>query len=160
MATSFIQNFGIRWQRQFVHFGRRGSHPKCLAGYLVTERVKVVDFWQQTGVYALYDGPELVYVGRATEGQQPLGSRLAAHDRDPKKADRWTAFSWFGFRKANKDGSLQPEFLPNRNIGTRDAAQIVEGLLIEFLSPRLNNRGGDLADVEHYAQVRGAVDEG
>ncbi|GBR19634.1 hypothetical protein AA105894_2360 [Asaia spathodeae NBRC 105894] len=110
--------------------------------------------WSQTGVYALYDGPELVYVGRAVDGKDSLGTRLRQHNRDSRKADRWTAFSWIGFRKVNGNGSMQPEKLAIRQIAARDAALIIEGIIIEFLSPRLNNRGGDLSKIQLYNQVR------
>jgi hypothetical protein len=54
----------------------------------------------------------------------------------------------------NQDGSLHATRLPGRHIGAEEAARVFEGLLIEFLSPRLNNRGGDLAHVPQYAQFR------
>ena len=154
--SRLVQCFGIRWRRNLVDFGKRGPGQKgSLIGFRVDDKDRTeVDFWTQTGVYALYDGPELVYVGRATKGDDSLGTRLAAHNRDPKKADRWTAFSWFGFRSVNRDGSLHATKLPGRHIGAEEAAKVFEGLLIEFLSPRLNNRGGDLAHVPQFAQFR------
>ena len=151
-----VQCFGIRWRRNLADFGRPGHGQKgSLIGFRVDDKNRTqVDFWAQTGVYALYDGPELVYVGRATKGDDSLGKRLAAHNRDPARADRWTAFSWFGFRRVNLDGNLQSTRLPGRHIGAEESAKVFEGLLIEFLSPRLNNRGGDLAHVPRYAQFR------
>lgn len=154
--TLLVQCFGIRWRRNLVDFGKPGRGQKgSLIGFRTDDSSRTkVDFWPQTGVYALYDGPELVYVGRATKGDDSLGKRLAAHNRDPGKADRWTAFSWFGFRRVNQDGSLHATRLPGRHIGAGEAAKVFEGLLIEFLSPRLNNRGGDLVHVPQYAQFR------
>ncbi len=151
-----VQCFGIRWRRNLVNFGKPGARQKgSLVGFQIGKRKRTkVDFWDQTGVYALYDGPELVYVGRAIKGNDSLGKRIAAHNREPAKADRWTALSWFGFRKVNLDGSLQSERLPSRLIQTADMAKVFEGLLIEFLSPRLNKRGGDLDHVPRYAQFR------
>ena len=160
-ASHLVQNFGIRWRREHLKFGRRGRGGQgTLMGFRADAPVKErknVNFWTQTGVYALYDGPELVYVGRAIKGNEPIGERLAAHNRDPKKADRWTAFSWLGFRRVNKDKTptLQAEPLPQRQVKTEDAAILIEGFLIEFLSPRLNNRGGDLGHIPQYAQFRG-----
>lgn len=156
LENLLVQCFGIRWRRNLVDFGKPGRGQKgSLIGFRMDDIDRVeVDFWTQTGVYALYDGPELVYVGRATKGDDSLGKRLAAHNRDPAKADRWTAFSWFGFRRVNQDGSLHAIRLPGRHIGAEEAAKVFEGLLIEFLSPRLNNRGGDLGHVPQYAQFR------
>jgi hypothetical protein len=155
--SRFVQNLGLRWRRKFVDWGARGPGNRGrLEGFRIQEdgESQIADFWEQSGVYALYDGPELVYVGRATEGNGPLGSRLRAHHRDPKKADRWTAFSWLGFRRVNQDGSLQAARLPGRQVSTALAAREIEGLLIEFLTPRLNMRGGDMAHVPQFAQVR------
>lgn len=148
---SFIKNYGLRWQRQLVDF--RSS--KSVLGYAAGDRSKlVVDFAYQTGVYALYDGPELVYVGRAVNGVRPLGARLARHHTDPLKTDRWTNFSWFGFRIVNKTLDLQAEALPKRQVSAADVAELFEGLMIEFLAPRLNNRGGDLSRIAKYIQVK------
>jgi hypothetical protein len=156
-----VQNFGIRWRRDYVNFGRPGPGGQGqLLGFLASAGVQErenVDFWTQTGVYALYDGPELVYVGRATKGNEPIGDRLAAHNRNAKMSDRWTAFSWLGFRKVNKDLTLQHAALPQRQVKTEAAAILIEGLLIEFVSPRLNNRGGDLSHIPRFAQTREKV---
>lgn len=56
-GAKLIQNFGIRWRRDYVNFGRPGPGGKGqLQGFLATEKVKEreqIDFWDQTGVYAL-----------------------------------------------------------------------------------------------------------
>lgn len=148
---TFIKNYGLRWQRQFVNF----KNPASILGYAQGDKKKqAVDFASQTGVYALYDGPELVYIGRAVNGERPLGSRLARHHVDPIKADRWTNFSWFGFRIVNKTLKLQPEALPKRLVSGEDVAELFEGLMIEFIAPRLNNRGGDLSRVAKFDQIK------
>ena len=148
---TFIRNYGLRWQRQLVDF----KNPTSILGYALGDKKKqAVDFAPQTGVYALYDGPELVYIGRAVKGERPLGSRLARHHVDPIKTDRWTNFSWFGFRIVNKTLKLQPEALPKRLVSAEDVAELFEGLMIEFIAPRLNNRGGDLSRVAKFNQIR------
>jgi len=148
---SFIKNYGLRWQRQFVNFGR----PVTVLGYVSDDPSQpTIDFAFQTGVYALYDGSELVYVGRAVKGERPLGERLRFHHNDEMKTDRWTTFSWFGFRSVVQEGRLQKESHAVRTVKTVDVAEVFEGLMIEFIRPRLNNRGGDLSHIDKYLQIR------
>ncbi len=62
-----------------------------------------VDFCNQLGIYLLYDGREVIYVGRTTD--RPLGKRLYEHTIDRMSA-RWDRFSWFGLLPVSDDGSL------------------------------------------------------
>ncbi|GAC1524168.1 MAG: hypothetical protein NVS2B16_32600 [Chloroflexota bacterium] len=55
---------------------------------------------------------------------------------------------------------MQAEKIPTRQIMTSDAAQVIEGLIIEFVRPRLNNRGGDLFHVAKYIQSRSKLVSG
>jgi hypothetical protein len=62
-----------------------------------------VDFNGQLGIYLLYDGREVIYVGRTTD--RPLGRRLFEHTVDRMSA-RWDRFSWFGLLPVSDKGSL------------------------------------------------------
>jgi len=110
-----------------------------------------VDFNKQLGIYLLYDGREVIYVGRTTD--RPLGRRLYEHTIDRMSA-RWDRFSWFGLLPVSEKAELGS--LP----GQYDAAKLIpalEAILIEALEPRQNRkRGDDLAAVE-YLQI---VDHG
>ena len=103
-----------------------------------------VDFNKQLGIYLLYDGREVIYIGRTTE--RPLGRRLYEHTSD-RMAARWDRFSWFGLLPVSETGTLGS--LPT----TYDAAKIIpalEAILIEALEPRQNRkRGDDLSAVEY-----------
>ena len=107
-----------------------------------------VDFYKQLGIYLLYDGREVIYVGRSTD--RPLGRRLFEHTCDRMSA-RWDRFSWFGLLPVSETGELGQ--LPN----TFEAAKIIpalEAILIEALEPRQNRkRGDDLAAVEYIQRV-------
>ena len=150
--SGLIKTYGLRWKRELVDFRK----PVTVLGCAASDKARtVVDLAAQTGVYALYDGPELVYVGRAVRGKRPLGERLRAHHNDSQKTDRWITFSWFGFRSVNRTGELQSEKHAVRSVKTVEAAEIFEGLMIEFIRPRLNNRGGDLLHVDKYVQLMG-----
>jgi hypothetical protein len=100
------------------------------------------------GIYLLYDGREVIYVGRTTD--RPLGRRLFEHTVD-RMSTRWDRFSWFGLLPVSETGvlgTLPLEF---------DSAKMIpalEAILIEALEPRQNRkRGDDLASVEYIQRV-------
>lgn len=96
-------------------------------------------------MYLLYDGREVIYVGRSTE--RPLGKRLTEHTQD-RLATRWDRFSWFGLKPVKQDGSfgnLPASYLSDLLIPA------LEAVLIEAVEPRQNRkRGDDLSAVEYF----------
>jgi len=70
-----INAFGIYWSRNLVYWK---TNPDLLGIQQVgaTE----VNFKDQRGIYLLYDGREIIYVGQAIE--QTLGQRLKQHNSD------------------------------------------------------------------------------
>jgi hypothetical protein len=139
---AIVSSFGMFWRRACVDWSRT---PRLLGMQQIG--ATSVDFCQQHGVYLLYDGREVIYVGRATD--RPLGTRLYEHTVDRMSA-RWDRFSWFGLlpvSAAGALGSLAPSF---------DATKLIpalEAILVEALEPRQNRkRGDDLAAVE-YVQI-------
>jgi hypothetical protein len=105
---------------------------------------KPVDFHKQLGIYLLYDGREVMYVGRATE--RPLGKRLYEHTAD-RLSTRWDRFSWFGLLPVSESGDLG--VLPESYLGTM-IIPAIEAILIEAVEPRQNRkRGDDLSAVEY-----------
>lgn len=134
-----VSSFGMFWGRDAVEWG---ASPKLLGMQQIGSTP--VDFNKQLGIYLLYDGREVIYVGRTTD--RPLGRRLFEHTIDRMSA-RWDRFSWFGLLPVSDTGrlgSLPPTF---------DAAKLIpalEAILIEALEPRQNRkRGDDLAAVEY-----------
>lgn len=112
------------------------------------------DFRNQIGVYILYEGRRVVYVGQAGSGNNDLYSRLKNHITD-HLADRWDKFSWFGIRNVNKDGSLskqQGEL--NRTLKATEIFDLIEGLFINVLEPPLNKQGARWKDVDQYFQLK------
>ncbi len=138
-----ISSFGMFWRKDAVEWV---SNPKLLGMQQIG--AIPVDFCKQLGIYLLYDGREVIYVGRTTD--RPLGRRLYEHTFDRMSA-RWDRFSWFGLLPVSDTGSLEP--LP----GMYDAANLIpalEAVLIEALEPRQNRkRGDDLAAVEYIQRV-------
>lgn len=138
-----IKNYGLRWVRDRVDWGSPGRKG-CLAGVLKSQlSADPVDFRDQIGIYVLYEtGFIPVYIGQAGFGKATLFERLKSHRKDHLR-DRWTHFSWFGFRGVNSDGSLRANQDADAKTSFRykDALDEFEGLLIQVLEPRLNRQG-------------------
>lgn len=134
-----VSSFGMFWQRDAVQWI---ATPHLLGMQQIG--ATPVDFNKQLGIYLLYDGREVIYIGRTTE--RPLGRRLFEHTLDRMGA-RWDRFSWFGLRPVTETGLLGDMPL------TYDAAKMIpalEAILIEALEPRQNRkRGDDLSAVEY-----------
>lgn len=130
--SGIINAFGLCWRRDAV---RWSATPRLLGMRRLGS--PPIDFNQQAGIYLLYDGREVVYVGRATERR--LGEHLREHTLD-RLASRWDRFSWFGLRPVAENGQLGA--LP----ATYDAARVIlvlQTVLVEALEPRQNRRHGD-----------------
>lgn len=133
-----VSCFGMFWRRESVAWR---STPRLLG----VEKIGAspIDFTAQQGVYLLYDGREIIYVGRSTD--RPLGRRLYEHTLD-RMAARWNRFSWFGLLPL--DSKSQPMSLPP-SFDTDKLIPALEAILIESLEPRQNRkRGDDLAQAE------------
>ena len=109
---------------------------------------KPVNFADRVGVYILYSGERVIYVGRITEPR--LGPRLWDHMCD-RLAGRWDRFSWFGVRTANDDGTLGP--VPCGNYAVDMLVSTMEALLIEGLEPPQNRRRGDGFNATEFIQA-------
>lgn len=137
-----VSSFGMFWRRNAIEWI---ATPKLLGMQQIG--ATAVDFNRQLGIYLLYDGREVIYIGRTTD--RPLGRRLFEHTSD-RMAARWDRFSWFGLLPVSESGTLG--VLP----ATYDAATMIpalEAILIEALEPRQNRkRGDDLSAVEYIQQ--------
>jgi len=136
---AIVTSFGMFWQRASVEWG---TNPRLLG--MQQLGATPVDFQGQLGIYLLYDGREVIYIGRSAD--RPLGRRLYEHTRD-RLAVRWDRFSWFGLRPVSEKaelGEIPVSFDSNKLIPA------LEAILIEALEPRQNRkRGDDLAAVEY-----------
>jgi hypothetical protein len=138
-----VTSFGMFWKKEAIEWA---ATPKLLGMQQIG--ATPVDFFKQLGIYLLYDGREVMYVGRTTD--RPLGRRLYEHTIDRMSA-RWDRFSWFGLLPVSDTGNIGE--LPE----TYNAAKLIpalEAILIEALEPRQNRkRGDDLAAVEYLQKV-------
>ncbi len=138
-----INAFGMFWRRPEVSWQTR--NPRLLG--VQQSGSKAVDFAMQAGVYILYDGDRIVYVGRVTEPR--LATRLWEHTRD-RLTGRWDRFSWFGVRAVGEDGALGP--VPEVGIDIATLIATMEALLIEGLEPPQNRRRGDNFNAMEFIQ--------
>ena len=134
-----VTSFGMFWKRGYIDWT---SKPKVLGMQQIA--AEPVDFHDQVGIYLLYDGREIIYVGRTTD--RPLGRRLYEHTMD-RLSSRWDRFSWFGLLPVSESGKLgkMPATYPSPKL-----IPALEAILIEALEPRQNRkRGDDLSAVEY-----------
>lgn len=136
-----VSSFGMFWRRDAIQWA---ATPKLLG--MQQLGATPVDFNKQLGIYLLYDGREVIYIGRTTD--RPLGRRLFEHTVD-RLAARWDRFSWFGLLPVSESGQLG--VLP----ASYDAAKMIpalEAILIEALEPRQNRKRGDDLSAAEFIQ--------
>ena len=134
-----ISSFGMFWKRSEIIWK---SKTKLLGMQQIG--ADAVDFCDQLGIYLLYDGREVIYVGRSLN--RPLGRRLFEHTKD-RLSTRWDRFSWFGLLPVSDKGKLGklPESFESKKL-----ISALEAILVEALEPRQNRkRGDDLSAVEY-----------
>jgi len=152
-----IQSYGLRWKEADVFWGA-GSSPGRLLGVPDDNiTANATDFREQIGIYILYSGNDLIYVGQAGARNQKLLKRLNQH-RNPKNslAGRWDSFSWFGLRRVIKQGkALSQETMKTGSPTTSMALNHIEAVLIAATEPSMNKQWGKFGeDTKQYLQVR------
>lgn len=130
--TDTINAFGMFWSRDLVLWK---NNPQMLGQQQLG--AIPVDMSQQIGVYLLYDGRKVIYVGRSIE--RPIGQRLYEHTQDRLRA-RWDRFSWFGLHEVTEKGELKINTLA---VNTETFIAMLEAVLIESMEPPQNRKRGD-----------------
>jgi hypothetical protein len=107
-----IQAFGLFWRAEEIEWepGSGGKAPDGIAKSALLGRrgtnvptLRVVDFWDQRGIYILYGNYGPHYVG--LNSRRGLGIRLKEHRYD-RHAGLWDRFSWFGFARVLKTRNI------------------------------------------------------
>jgi hypothetical protein len=152
-----IKNFGFLWERQYINRGAGGKGKAgSLYGFRHGAKKRLVDFREQIGVYALYDeNRTIIYIGQAGNGNANLFERLKQHMKGSNLWNRWTYFSWVGFKDVNANGTLSSKQSVSAGVGGfryGDALNEIEGVLIELIEPKLNKQGGKLKHAREYFQ--------
>ncbi len=154
-----IQNYGLFWQLDKVHWGRQKNSGTLMGSAAKKKRAPDVNFREQRGVYVLYDDNfRIVYIGQAGAGNNDrLFHRLRSHKRD-HLAQRWSRFSWFGLYPVDGgdiDQSYAISFGDEKGI-----LDHIEAILIAAAEPPLNLQRGRFGSiVEQYLQSATIVDE-
>jgi hypothetical protein len=163
VAGGFVTHYGLFWsERDVLWSGKKGS-PTQLKGRPKTrlerrgrpsaaEVAQANNYADYVGVYCLYWGGRLIYVGEAGLGDKEttLLSRLKSH-RKNHLADRWEEFSWFGCSKAE---------LERTNLSAHDCFAQMEAVLISVTNPGSNKQNGTFANAAQVFQVPDLKAEG
>jgi hypothetical protein len=139
--TGGINAFGVYWAKDLINW----KTPKLLGQQQAG--ASTVDLSEQIGIYLLYDGREVVYVGRSID--RPIIQRLLEHTRDRLGA-RWDRLSWFGLYPVTDKGALKKETAP---LASEELIQTLESVLIESMEPRQNRKRGNIFSSIEYIQI-------
>ena len=145
---SIIQNYELFWLEKHIKWEGVRGNPVTLYGITGNKEDNMVDFREQSGIYALYADYKLVYVGQTTRA---LYERLNGHRRFDLQG-RWNMFSWFGTQYVTQEGFLSA---PVANIPRQpktDVLAVLEALVIAISEPQLNSQRGQFGDAVRYYQ--------
>jgi hypothetical protein len=146
-----LRSVGLFWHTDRVFWGAGRQAGKLLGVPRANVTADPIDFRDQRGIYVLYAGYDMVYVGQT--GNQGLLRRLIQHRHDDL-FERWDRFSWFGLRWVKQNLELS-SMTAARHTATSDALDHIEAMLIHAAEPPLNSQGGRFADsVIRYIQRR------
>ncbi|GEM_PF-5574478 len=129
-VSTIFEVCGLNWMRNKILW----CESPVIQGQDLCGNIK--NYAKSSGIYALFDGADLVFVGWADS--ENLGNRLYGHTTDYLAA-RWDAFSWFG--------TNSPVFYINQaseRVGLhRSAFQEIATVVMEFASPCFNGRSSE-----------------
>lgn len=150
-----IRNMGLFWRLDNVYWDAGTQTGKLLGVDSKKVSSGPVDFSDQIGVYCLYAGYSLVYVGQVGSGNQRLFIRLKQHCKDDL-AGRWDRFSWFGTRPLTPKGDRLTKVEKGKFHPALDVVlNHIEGILIQAAEPPLNGQDGRFGSgVTRFLQVR------
>lgn len=142
---NLIKSFGMYWVREAINWVK---NPKLLG--VQSSGTNPIDLSEMRGIYMLYDGREVIYVGQAID--RPILKRLSEHTKN-RLSTRWDRFSWFGIDAVNPETlKIIPTDLTFKT-DIYSLANALEGILIEGLEPRQNRRQGDNFGFEYYQEI-------
>lgn len=140
-----VPSYGMYWMRDAINWE---STPKLLG--VESTGALPIDLSEMRGIYMLYDGREVIYVGQAID--RPIIKRLLEHTKN-RLATRWNRFSWFGLDSIHPDNGKIIKQSEEFASDLHSLANVLEGLLIEGLEPRQNRRQGDNFGFELYQEI-------
>ena len=182
--------YGLYWNKEYILDDRELELlPGLPQGWIGKGKIAKnfdrsamwVNFWNQRGVYVLYDRDLTpVYTGQAglvrskkkiSESGRSLGERFRDH-KHGKYRNGWDFFSWFGFLSTPIEQEIQSvirkdddeavrikrdpkwEFkAPSGDTELNLLLDSFEAILIEAFTPRFNSRGGNLNGATYVNQL-------
>lgn len=183
-SGGFMKFYGLYWHKKYI-FTKDEILPGLPEGWTgrgtrnVDRDTLWMNFWNQKGVYVLYDSDLVpVYTGQAglmrgaksSGNGRTLGQRLRDHAHG-KYRNGWEYFSWFGFldcvqekelkgkiktasveQRRDVDWVFNPRISEGMEGGLNDLLDSFEAILIEAFIPRFNSRGGNFKGAAYVDQ--------
>lgn len=150
-----ISNYGLFWQRKYVHF-EPGGKKRSLLGKNSQKHSVLVDFGEQIGIYVLYDKDCIpIYVGQAGNGNGTLFTQLQQHTMD-SLSNRWDYFTWFGLRRVKANRRLAAYSSIEKTIKAQDGSRLDESKenLFAKRGPKQYTLGSKIKEgAEEYLQA-------
>jgi len=145
VTETLIPTYGMFWLREGINWD---NHPKLLG--VQSTGATPIDLSEMRGIYMLYDGREVVYVGQAID--RPILKRLQEHTKN-RLATRWNRFSWFSLDSIHPESGNIVKVGNLINTSLHVLANALEGILIEGIEPRQNRKQGDNFGFEYYQEI-------
>ena len=155
--NGIVNSYGIHWSVDAVDWG---GHKWRLEGEAkIKGQTHICNFREDVGIYALYEGRDLMYVGLAHG--TPLGQEL--YNRQGSRfAGRWDAFSWFGL--GNRQNDIERKNTDKKKYKTVKAPKSrilqpgalikdLEALMIMLTNPPLNRRHESFKKAVEFEQI-------
>jgi len=150
--AEIIEAYGLFWEAADVDWSK-GGNARVLWGRPAWQKTAVpFDFASQVGIYVLYAGHKMIYVGQVGSGHATLYGRLRRHRHD-SLAGRWDHFSWFGLLRVMGNGKLVTA-KKKKSAPLTTILNQMEAVLIASAEPVLNKQGGKFGKRRRYLQVR------
>lgn len=144
-----VPSYGMYWMRDAINWE---ASPTLLG--VESTGASPIDLSEMRGIYLLYDGREVIYVGQAID--RPIIKRLLEHTKN-RLATRWDRFSWFGLDGIHPDSGKIIKQSEEFTSDLHSLANVLEGILIEGIEPRQNRKQGDNFGFEFYQEIDKAV---
>lgn len=141
--AGFIRSYGMFWKASEVDWTGVDSGRRLeLLGRLKQNKgsIQLANFWDQRGIYILYNDYGAYYVGRTYGPTMNLGKRLRNHHtgKNSPHQGKWDRFSWFGWRgvltSRDEHGLQRLRKIPTRVLtDSTQTVEDIEALLIHAL---------------------------
>ncbi|HCG01524.1 MAG TPA: hypothetical protein DEV93_13380 [Chloroflexi bacterium] len=97
---NLVKSYGLSWKLSETEWSAENENKPRLVGR--GSQGRIANFWFQWGVYVLYRGRDVYYIGISKR----IGDRIRQHTKDAHK-NNWDRFHWFGFLEVGEDKDLK-----------------------------------------------------